>query len=332
MTVVYHVTCCQQDMKSKILFATTDYSFFTSPVTQALQKLGFDVEIFDYYKPNFLVRGLGTLRTNPNFINSLINQALINRAIQFKPKYLLVIKGQNILPATIRQIQQLGIITINWYPDWYDSWPWIIRHASIYNFFINTCWTTHRRLQQAGIINYYLPFAGPTLADPRPLAQIYPITFVGQYTLHRRHFLNAISDLGLKVWGDRWNGHHLPYVVSNRIPVNLTHRIIRQSQIVVNPLIGTAQNHPNHANVRTFEVTTLGSFLLTQATPILKRYFDINEELVTFSTPDNLRQKTIYFLNHPRHRLNIASSGQARALKDHTFYIRLKQLFTLVGR
>ena len=324
-------------MKQRILFVTPDYSFFTRPVTKSLKNLGFSVKTFDYYKPSTLVRLTGFAGNHsllpPSFakkkVNTLINQALLKTISSFKPDYLLVIKGETITPKTVKTITAEGIITINWYSDWFGSWNWIMTNASSYSFFINTCLESHKRLKRANITNYYLPFASPITNSVKKSKKIYQVTFVGQHTARREKFFAAIKDLGLKIWGYQWQNSSLKDVDGGPVPVTTAHQIIRQSQIVVNPIIDYKDQQPNQVNVRTFETTGMGTFLLTQHLPLLKLYFTPGKEVVTFTNPQDLRRKVKYYLRHNIERKKIAQAGYRRAKKNHSFEIRLKQLFSL---
>lgn len=324
-------------MKQRILFVTPDYSFFTQPVTKSLKKLGFNVKTFDYYKPNAFVRLTGFAGNHSLLpqsfakkkVNTLINQALLKTISSFKPNYLLVIKGETIAPQTIKTIAAKGVITVNWYSDWFGSWNWIVNNSSSYSFFINTCLESHKRLKQANITNYYLPFASPIFNSVKKLKKIYKVTFVGQHTARREKFFAAIKDLGLKIWGYQWQDSSLKDVDGGPVPVATAHQIIRQSQIVVNPIIDYKDQQPNQVNVRTFETTGMGTFLLTQHLPLLKRYFTPGKEVVSFTNPQDLRRKVKYYLHHNIERRKIAQAGYRRAKKDHSFEIRLKQLFSL---
>lgn len=315
----------------RVLFATTDYSYFTQPVIQALTQLGFAVKVFDYNKPNLISRIVG-LTGNYTYLSNLINQNLITTALKYRPDYLLVIKGEIFRATTIRYLHRHEIVTINWYPDWFDSWGWIISHASAYSIFINCCLETSHRLNQAGIKNYYLAFAAPLISRRPKTEKIYPITFIGQHTPRREAYFKPLVNLGLKIWGPRWENSSLRHIARPSISVAATHKIIQQSRLVVNILNGSDRHQPTAVNIRTFETTSLGTCLLVKADSLLPLYFKPGKELVAFTNPQDIYKKAFYYLNHFREREKIATAGYNRILKDHTFEIRLKQLFTIVNR
>lgn len=330
-----------KDASKRILFVTTDYSFFTPPINTALKKLNFKVKIFDYYKPNILSRILG-LSANlgfyqskklHNIIKKIANQELINQVITFKPQHLLVIKGETITAQTIRKINNLGTITVNWFGDGLFYWQWMKKTAPSYSIFINCGLDSFKKLNSIGIKNYYLAYAGPEAKTVKRLKKKYAITFVGQHTPMREHYFKKIKDLDLKIWGyQKWQLSSLQDIARGPVPVNKAHQIIAQSKIVINLLTGSKKTQPDEVNIRTFETTAMGTFLLVQDTKLLHKYYKPGKEVATFTSPQELRKKAIYYLSHPAEREKIAKSGRLRSQKDHTFASRLTQLFRIVDK
>lgn len=319
----------------KILFVTTDYSYFTQPITQALHQLGFEIRTFDYHKPNLLTRLIGWGSNHylfsPTKLSQVINSALLTAVNQFHPHYLLAIKGDTITAETIRRINNLGITTINWYSDWYDSWDWITHNAPAYTFFINMCRATHRKLRRIHPRSFYLPVASYLDPHPGKYPKYYPISFVGRHTPRRERYFKTLIDLGLQIWGyHHWQSSSLKHISHEAVSVQQTRDIIRHSKITVNILNGSDTKEPDQINTRTVETTSIGSFLLVKSTPILKQYFTPSKEVITFTNPTDLRRKAIYYLAHEQERELIAQAGYLRAKREHTFDHRLKQLFSLV--
>jgi spore maturation protein CgeB len=101
-----------------------------------------------------------------------------------------------------------------------------------------------------------------------------------------------------------------------------------EAAIVLNTL------HPGEVrsvNTRLFEAAGCGGFVLTHASPDLDRYFVEGEEVVAFESPSDLREAVRHYLAHPDERRRIASAGQARAHRDHTFARRLDELLAVCG-
>ena len=71
-------------------------------------------------------------------------------------------------------------------------------------------------------------------------------------------------------------------------------------------------------NMRLFEGTGGGSLLLTESLEGLSRFFEPEQEIITYRDPIELVQRILYFLQKPEARSAIASAGQRRCLTDHS--------------
>jgi len=77
---------------------------------------------------------------------------------------------------------------------------------------------------------------------------------------------------------------------------------------------------------RLFEVTGMGSLLLTRAQPGLSELFEEGVEMVTFSSAADCVEKIHCYLAHEDERRAIAARGQQRTLRDHTVTRRIALL------
>jgi hypothetical protein len=102
------------------------------------------------------------------------------------------------------------------------------------------------------------------------------------------------------------------------------YEIFARSKIVVNRHINVARNVAN--NMRMFEATGMGALLITEDRPNLKDFFIPGREIVTYKNSGDLIEKVKYYLAHNSERAKIATAGQKRTLKDHTYKQRMKDL------
>lgn len=82
------------------------------------------------------------------------------------------------------------------------------------------------------------------------------------------------------------------------------------------------------ANMRIFEATRAGSLLITENSPNLSEYFEINQEIITYNDFDELKEKISYYSReeNSHERESIARRGRERTIKDHTIESRANWL------
>ena len=99
------------------------------------------------------------------------------------------------------------------------------------------------------------------------------------------------------------------------------------SKIVVNNLL---LSEIEGVNVRTFEIAGIGGFQLVDWREGIKDLFELENEIDTFKTMDELKEKIDYYLPRPEERDLIRKNAKKRAIKDHTYETRLSLLIDTV--
>ena len=82
------------------------------------------------------------------------------------------------------------------------------------------------------------------------------------------------------------------------------------------------------ANMRIFEATKAGALLITENSPNLSEYFEIDREIVTYNDFDELKDKINYYSRSENNeeREAIAHRGRNRTIKDHSIESRANWL------
>ncbi len=84
--------------------------------------------------------------------------------------------------------------------------------------------------------------------------------------------------------------------------------------------------------MRIFDVLSCGGFLVTNDKHDLQKLFTAGKDLVIFRDTQDLVEICAYYLAHDDERQAIAAQGQATVAQDHTFLLRMIDLFTTVQR
>lgn len=107
---------------------------------------------------------------------------------------------------------------------------------------------------------------------------------------------------------------------------NLFHR----SKIVLNIHIGVAGDYAG--NMRMFEVTGVGSCLLTDNKKNMGDLFEADREVIMYDSPEDCINKVKWLLGHDEERGKIARMGQKKTLEMHTVENRCKSIIDIINK
>jgi spore maturation protein CgeB len=100
------------------------------------------------------------------------------------------------------------------------------------------------------------------------------------------------------------------------------------SKIVLNFHIGIAGDYAG--NMRMFEVTGVGSCLLTDNKKNMPELFNIDSEVVVYDNEEDCVAKVKWLLDHEEEREKIALAGQKKTLQYHTVENRCKTIVDIM--
>lgn len=192
-----------------------------------------------------------------------------------------------------------------------------------------------KEFKQMGVKSEYLKwcFEKSVLDSVKPEKRIYDVTYIGGVSpLHSKgnKVLEYVSSqIKVNIWG--YGKHFLPPTSSIRKNFHTEEawgkdmfKIFAQSKIVINRHINISKNYAN--NMRLFEATGMGALLLTDKKINNNEFFEIDKEIVVYTSPQDLVKKIRYYLKNPKQMKTVAQAGQKRTLKDHTYNQRMKDL------
>ena len=77
--------------------------------------------------------------------------------------------------------------------------------------------------------------------------------------------------------------------------------------------------------------TGVGGVVLTLYNQTLEDFFEVGKEIEVFKTKEEALVKTKYYLQNDSIREKIARSGWKRTSINHTYQIRLRQMFSFIS-
>jgi len=81
-----------------------------------------------------------------------------------------------------------------------------------------------------------------------------------------------------------------------------------------------------------FEVTGIGSCLLTDNKKNMEELFKTGSEVVVYDNVEDCIEKATWLLEHEEERKMISKAGQMRTLKYHTVEIRCRSIIEIINK
>lgn len=108
------------------------------------------------------------------------------------------------------------------------------------------------------------------------------------------------------------------------------YQALRRSKITLNSHIDMAGREAG--NMRLFEATGVGAFLLTDFKDNLHTLFAPDREVGVWRTADDCLEAIDRALDDPARRTDVATAGQARTMAQHTYRHRAAEILGFVGQ
>ena len=135
-----------------------------------------------------------------------------------------------------------------------------------------------------------------------------------------------VSDV-FELIGNRWDA---AYGLTAKPPLPTSDAYFnhfREVAINLNLVNGNAETG---LNMRHFEITAAGGFMLCYDQLELQECFEVGKECAVFTSEKDLLDKIDYYLSHPDELVAVARAGQRRTLSQHLYSHRLEALLSAI--
>ena len=333
-------------MKFLLIYPPIGATLAMAPhVRTAIEECGHQVEIFDFSKIMPLCMSRSKTR---DLAWNVAEELLIKKALEVKPDIFL-----DIMPCdkkTIRRLKAEGIITCLWFVESGYEYSYWRDAAFEYDFFFYI--QPGRFIEEVAALGVknamYLPHGcNPKIHRRLSLSEteqrIYgsDLSFLGEAGPDRAEAFGHLKDYDIKIWGGGWNKfldkrwgiEDKIMGGKRRVDVTAVTKIFNASSLNLNlHAAGNIRNNfqGDFANARTFSLAGCGAFQLVDKREAISLHFKIDEEIVCFSTIEELKEKIDYYLAHPEEREEIAKAAQERAYKEHTYAHRIEEMVEFI--
>ncbi|MBN2141364.1 MAG: glycosyltransferase [Desulfovibrionaceae bacterium] len=322
--------------------------------SRALSQAGHLVEVFegpDFY-PSY--QGLDSLRVTSDRLEFLqnsylqvVSQAVLAKVETFEPDLVLALAQAPLTRQALKRLRRDKVATAMWFVEDCRLFTYWQAFAPLYDVFaVIQKGSFFENLNEIGQKNVlYLPLAAqPDVHRPLDLTPAEArrfgsdLSFMGAGYPNRRLAFRELTGFGLRIWGTEWEGDHvlwpLVQMAGARVSTEDCVRIFNATKVNLNLHSSVdpkqAVGSGDFVNPRTFELAACGAFQLVDRRELLAEAFD-QDELATFGSIEELKDKIAYFLAHPDEREAFAHRARARALREHTYQARMDRLLEFVS-
>lgn len=221
-------------------------------------------------------------------------------------------------------------------------WPHFVRreYLGAYDLVISSMSQTVELFRSYGVEAelHHLGFGETVLHAVDCQPPEYDITFIGSFAgIHttRIKLLEAVQKAfpQLRIWAPHMNGVPAESTLRRAYVGQAwgrdVYRILRRSRIALNH---HGEASPSANNMRLYEATGVGTFLLTDWKANLGELFEPDREVAAYRSETECIDKIGFYLEHESERSAVAARGQQRTLRDHTYVQRMRQFVDIVER
>jgi spore maturation protein CgeB len=307
---------------------------------RALAKLGHEVDVFTYKRKGMLAFLEKDKRVRGRW-QALMNRRLRAHAAATRPEMVLLLKAETVTRETIEAMRREtpGVI-VNIFPDNPLLMGNVEAIAPCHYYFVKDTYVRDA-LWRAGFRNVqYLPQCTdsevhrPMDLTPEERASLGAgVSLLGTLYPYRERLVEELVPFGPVLWGRGWEKARSPEVralaTGRDVRGDMKSRVISASAISLNP------HHPLNdifgVNRRTYDIAACRGFQLADLKPDMRDLFAVGEEIVCFSSLDELKEKIAYYLDREGERRAIAEAGYRRVLRDHTYERRTEEMLAIVA-
>jgi spore maturation protein CgeB len=270
-----------------------------------------------------------TLRRDPR-LGPRLEQGIVRRARDLELE--LVVTVMSLRPETVRALVAGGARVVLWFPDHVANLGalWMF-DAPYTGLFFKEPVLVQRLNSLLDLPVHYLPEAcNPLIHRPsRDEECVGKVAVVGNLHAIRARLLERLVDDGvpLAIYGPPSHAHRYPSLA----PFH-TGRYIRgkDKSAVFGSAAAVLNNlHPAEmegVNCRLFEATAAGGAVMVEHRQELDNLFDLQDEIRSFQSYDDLVEVLGTVLNDRALRDRLGRAASARSLRDHTYTNRLADL------
>ena len=309
-------------------------------LNQGLTVHKFDIVMESLFFSNNIIKKVGSKFYRPFFLQQK-NSELLKYCSILKPDIILIFKGMNIYPETIKNLKSYTKIICNYNPDHpflffsKGSGNDFVRNSiPFYDIHISYSLSITEKLKSVYNTNAYcIPFGYDETVQTSYIPDVANyFVFIGVWDKEREAFFNQLPELPIKIFGPAWGkskGHSYNYYQRKSLLDNEYYSTSYSALGCINLLRKQNIVEDSH-NMRTFEVPGVGGLLISQRTEEQLMYFEENKEAIYFSDVYELMDKIKAIRKGLFNIEQIKKNALNRSVKsNYSYQFRVKDLLDI---
>lgn len=325
----------------KLLLVSPAFHGYWKAISNSLQKLGYDVEPHIYDAPGTLSeriknKALHDLpeRLRPKNLENQVTSHAVAKFLECKPDIVLIVKGDQLGEEWWQVLRTSGVRYATWMYDEFRRMRYSETDFDLSNLGAIASYSPEdvKNLKAQGFDAIDLPLAFDTNL-PITQSTCQEISFVGARYPGREAMLKMLVDSGLPVraFGKQWSRH--PWDIARTrnfkdsgVPAGRDlDRSAAYGVMASSPATLNIHGDQDGFTIRTFEASGVNGLQIVDRTDV-DRYYLPGEEVLVYSSPEELIDLCQRVLKDPAWAQKIREAGYRRTLAEHTFDERVKVL------
>ena len=295
---------------------------------RALERIGCDVSTFD-------------LRRRSGFLGFLGGSDLRSRILKAidaaEADAVVVVGGYDLSEAMVDTIRrESGRPIVNWFPDDLGRIDEVLASGRAYDHvFVVGSDVAAAYERVVGSAPEVLPHAAdPSVYRPMRTKDQYRanVVFAGAATPARERYLAELVECGLALWGPGWRRTALRDYCRGEARTTAEYvRAYGGASVAVNLHHDIGSRDAATCNQRVFEIAAMGLPQVVDARADLPHYLEPDREVVTFSTPKELKERVKELLQAPPLGDELGAAARRKLLARHPHMHRAPRLLDALG-
>jgi spore maturation protein CgeB len=173
----------------------------------------------------------------------------------------------------------------------------------------------------------------PMAVSPQDLARLgADAAFIGMWspkkTAYMQMLVRKLPGVHARIWGGAWERAHAtvlkPAIMGRHLWGDVYPLAMQCTKVNIALLseARTGASSGDRITSRTFHIPASGGFMLHERTDELLQYYREGDEVACFASPEELAEKTQYYLEHEEEREAIRLAGHRRCVAENSLVDR----------